>query len=47
MEHFVCRGECKAVSDKPGVCETEECSHKGQVLELCVCEDGTHDVGVD
>ncbi len=41
-EHFICKGECKAISEKPGICTTEECSRKDQALELCVCEDNKH-----
>jgi len=34
MDHFVCKGECGAVTDKPGVCQTESCNKKGQDLIL-------------
>lgn len=41
-EHYVCYGGCHGVSDKPGVCQTEGCAHKGHALEKCDCADGKH-----
>ncbi|MEK7585167.1 MAG: hypothetical protein AAB455_01450 [Patescibacteria group bacterium] len=40
--HYVCKGDCKGVSEVPKVCDTEGCSHKGQPLEACSCADGAH-----
>jgi hypothetical protein len=42
MSHYVCKGECKTVSDKEGVCEADFCNKKGEELEVCGCEDGEH-----
>lgn len=42
MSHYVCKGECKSVSDKVGVCESDFCNKKGEDLEVCGCEDGEH-----
>jgi len=42
MAHYICTGGCKGVSDKPGVCQTEECSKFGQQLFECMCTDGEH-----
>ena len=42
MSHYVCTGECGGESDKPGVCQAEDCSKKGQPLVECDCEDGEH-----
>jgi len=42
MIHYVCQGDCKAVSDKEGVCEAEFCNRKGEELKICGCEDGSH-----
>jgi len=40
--HYVCRGECKAVSDEEGSCSSDSCSMHGQKLEICPCTDGSH-----
>lgn len=40
--HYVCP-ECGGVSDKPGVCKTENCDSKGDPLQKCNCDDGSHD----
>ena len=42
MKHYVCTGECKGVSDTPGVCRAEVCSEKGKPLVECNCTDGMH-----
>jgi len=42
MLHYICKGGCKGVSDKPGVCQAEDCSNHKHQLEECVCEDGKH-----
>ncbi len=39
--HGVCK-ECGVASDKAMVCNNEECSAKGQTLDACNCEDGSH-----
>ena len=43
MSHYICTGGCQGVSDKPGVCQTEECSMHGHTLQECGCADGEHD----
>lgn len=43
MDHYVCKGDCKNVSDNPGICEADFCNHKGEELEICGCEDGSHE----
>lgn len=45
--HYICTGGCKGVSDKPKVCEAEDCPKKGQPLTECVCEDNRHDGAAD
>jgi len=42
MKHYICTGGCKGVSDKPGVCQAEDCPKRGQPLDECDCEDGRH-----
>ena len=44
MKHYICSGECGGISKKAGVCETAGCSMQGQDLELCECEDITHNM---
>lgn len=43
--HYVCEGECKSVSENPGVCQADFCNKKGEELAICGCEDGTHTKG--
>ena len=40
--HNVCNGGCGAVSDKPGVCQKDDCSKHNQPLQECNCTDGKH-----
>lgn len=42
MKHYICKGECEGVSDKPGVCNTKDCSLYKKPLVECNCEDGEH-----
>ena len=42
MNHYVCTGGCKGVSDKPGTCQALDCPHFGKPLEECGCKDGAH-----
>ncbi len=42
MTHYICTAECKGASDKPGVCQAEDCSKQRQPLEPCDCTDGKH-----
>ena len=42
MKHYVCKGECNGVSDKPGVCNSESCSKYKHPLVKCNCKDGEH-----
>ncbi len=44
MEHFVCKGDCKGVSDHAKKCEDANCPNFGKDLELCTCEDGKHEI---
>ena len=39
--HYVCKS-CRGVSKDPKHCEDESCPMKGQPLEPCHCQDGTH-----
>ena len=41
-KQYVCSGDCKGVSETPGVCMTESCPKHGQPLVECDCTDGTH-----
>ncbi len=43
MNHYVCTGDCKTVSDVPGVCAADYCGKNGQVMTICGCDDGGHD----
>ncbi len=47
MEHFICKGGCKGVSEKPGACSAEDCPSYQQPLEKCACEDEKHDGAFD
>ncbi|MDP3900939.1 MAG: hypothetical protein Q8Q38_01165 [bacterium] len=42
MTHYVCLGECGGVSEHPGICTAEPCSHHGKPLEPCECQDAEH-----
>lgn len=42
MEHYICTGGCKGVSDKPGVCQTDGCPKHEHQLEPCGCTDSKH-----
>lgn len=42
MIHYICTGECGAVSEKPGTCHAEHCSKKGKSFAQCGCSDGKH-----
>ena len=42
MSHYVCTGDCKNVSDDPGVCQSDFCNKSGEELAICGCEDGEH-----
>ena len=42
MEHYICRGGCRGVSDKPGTCQAADCPKHGEPLEKCDCEGGDH-----
>jgi len=42
MPHYICKGGCKGVSDKPGVCQTDDCANHNHRLEECDCVDGKH-----
>lgn len=39
MEHHVCKGTCGHVSERAGMCGTDDCTHKGQPFEQCDCGD--------
>ncbi len=43
MTHYICTGNCKAVSDQAGVCQASDCKQKDHELEPCECTDGKHD----
>lgn len=34
MVQYMCRGECKGTSDKPGRCQDKACSRHGLPLEV-------------
>src|SRR5581483_5839149 len=40
--HYVCAGECRSVSENPGICPVKSCSKHGEPLVSCTCEDGKH-----
>lgn len=42
MFHYICTGGCQGVSEKPGVCQTEDCPMNGHTLQECDCVDGKH-----
>lgn len=42
VKHFICKGECGGVSDKPGNCQAEECSLYQKPLVKCVCDNKEH-----
>jgi len=42
MEHYICTGTDKGVSDTLGVCGGEGCSKQGEELIPCDCQDGKH-----
>lgn len=43
MKHYVCVGDCGGESKQPGVCKAENCTHTGEALVSCECEDGSHE----
>ncbi len=43
MQHYVCTGDCGNETERPGVCQSAGCSHEGQPLVECRCDDGIHD----
>lgn len=40
--HYVCTGDCAGEADRAGVCQAEGCTHEGEALTGCDCEDGLH-----
>lgn len=42
MTHYICKGECKGVSEKPVSCGDESCSLHNHPLVECDCTDGEH-----
>lgn len=42
MTHYICKGECKGVSEKPVSCGDKECSLHDHPLTECNCSDGEH-----
>jgi hypothetical protein len=42
LKHYKCSGTCQGSSEKPGVCEAQDCDKFGEALEECNCQDGTH-----
>lgn len=42
MSHYVCSGDCRGVSEIPGVCQSADCLRHGQSLEECSCADSKH-----
>ncbi len=42
INHYVCKGECRTVSENPGICPISSCSKKGEPLVSCTCGDGRH-----
>lgn len=42
MHHYICKGGCKGISEKSGVCQTSNCPHHNQSLEVCDCIDNKH-----
>lgn len=40
--HFICKGGCRGISEKSGVCGAKSCSKEGRPLEECMCPDGRH-----
>lgn len=43
MTHYVCKGDCEAVSAAPALCQAQECRQRGQQMAACDCEDGEHE----
>ncbi len=42
LRHYICPGDCEGVSEKPGVCQAENCEKHGEALEECSCQNGAH-----
>ena len=42
MKHYICKGECEGVSEKPCNCGDKNCSLYKKPLVECDCEDGKH-----
>ena len=42
MSHYVCQGDCKTVSDNPGVCQSDFCNKSGEDLAICGCGGNEH-----
>lgn len=43
MSHYICLGNCKAVSSSPSVCMASDCPKSGEALDACDCEDDKHE----
>jgi hypothetical protein len=42
-KHYICTGGCAGVSDKPGVCQAQDCPDYQKPLKECNCADGSHE----
>ncbi len=42
QKHYICLGECKGVSEKPGKCNDKKCSMHMKELVECNCSNEEH-----
>jgi hypothetical protein len=44
MKHYICKGECKGVSEVQCNCQAQDCNLHSIPLEECNCTDGKHNI---
>jgi protein PhnA len=44
MKHYVCKGGCGGGFGDMGICETDSCPNRWEMMEECDCTDGQHGV---
>lgn len=42
LKHYICSGNCKGISQNPGICQSQNCDKYNQELSECLCGDGLH-----
>lgn len=42
MKHYICKGGCGGMLDDMGICESDSCPNRWEMMEECDCADGHH-----